>query len=182
MHPTGFILDDKNGPVVRFLQDQPLAYGASVKGRDAGESGFFWKQSEWLANIGFLTPKQVAVCLKGIEERNWIEPPRFDPFVTLAPARKPGDPDRFIVNICPGRRPTKERIEAYQAEAKAAGRKIEWTIGGIADFTLDLYDPMLQANVKRGRKSRYVTCLSVMLARAEAAGALVAEPSDTGAG
>lgn len=165
MNERNALLRETPAEIVRFMQDQPLAFRESEYNCRATLP---WKISHHVRGCDRMSSAQERCCRTAMARRKWIEPPRFDAFAVAAV-------ENLIVYICPGRVPSDDAVLAFNEQAKAASLPMLWTIGGLAEKTTDPSDPRLLT----GKKATYVTPLMRMLARAEAAGALVTEPSDT---
>lgn len=168
-----WVWDPKFAPVLRFMQDQPLVYDSTLQMHYDGN--FTNRVSDWVRQLGKITPKQVAAIEKIIGDRGWVEPPRFRPFATLERVR---GQDVLQVMTCPGVCPTPAELARFDQELANSGRRvIAITIGQLMDSTRDVNDPRLPplpSERKRGKVAApYTTLLHQILAQARAAGTVI---------
>jgi hypothetical protein len=173
----GVAVEPENGPVIRYIQDQPLAYWRPNSGGvDADFITFAQKCARFLESIGKLTDRQLAACENSMRKIGWVEPERWEPWFEIVDEaheyKQHYDQKALVVHICPGTAGYSDEFKAAARDAMTALRvefpkaRFVRTIGLVFEVTTDVDDPRLEplsADRRRGKRAAYETPCMRML-------------------
>ncbi|MEH2499582.1 hypothetical protein V1294_006061 [Bradyrhizobium sp. AZCC 1678] len=76
---TGWLLEERYAPAMRYMQDPPLCHVADI----AYAAPYAKRVAAWVHQLKKMTDKQLDAVNGIIEKRGWIEPPRWRPFAAV---------------------------------------------------------------------------------------------------
>jgi hypothetical protein len=178
MRINPFIKDPANADLIRFLQDQPIAYHSRFVDGLRPDYNFPNRLANFLEEIGILTEKQIAAGRHIMTQKQWIEPPRFKPF---AQVKLIGGEYKYVVTVCPGAIPKREEVQHFVDEVQILEIPAYFDIGPLIETTHDGDDPRLSpmslVDIKKGKRARYKTICHQLLTRAKWAGSEIIPPA-----